>query len=201
MRLWRKLLGECLMSAPIRTPGDREQHTVVTSRDVVARRVPTGEQITIPEGSFVNLRQALGGTFTVTYQGNMVRIDGTDADAIAQQPLQLDFAPPEADGQVRQADLDMVLGTIFDPEIPVSILELGLVYGCDVIQRDGKNIVQVRMTLTAPTCGMGPVLVGEVEYRLRKVPNVDAVEVALVFDPPWSREMISEAAQLELGLF
>src|SRR5690606_17455440 len=98
-------------------------------------------------------------------------------------------------------DLDKVLDTIFDPEIPISILELGLVYGCDVIRRDDQNVVQVRMTLTAPTCGMGPVLVSDVEYRLRRVPNVDKVEVALVFDPPWSRDMISEAAQVELGLF
>ncbi|KAF0808668.1 metal-sulfur cluster biosynthetic protein [Alcanivorax sp. S71-1-4] len=189
------------MSAPITTPGDREQRTVVTSRDVAARRVPSGEAITIPKNSFVNLRQALGGTFTVTYNGNMARIDGTDADAIAQQPLKLEFDPPEADGRVRQSDLDKTLDTIFDPEIPISILELGLVYGCDVIRRDNQNVVQVRMTLTAPTCGMGPVLVSDVEYRLRRVPNVDKVEVALVFDPPWSRDMISEAAQVELGLF
>ena len=102
---------------------------------------------------------------------------------------------------MRDDDLNTVLETIFDPEIPVSIMALGLVYGCDVIQRDGQNVVQVRMTLTAPNCGMGPVLVGDVEDRLGKVPNVDKVEVALVFDPPWSREMISEEAQLELGMF
>jgi probable FeS assembly SUF system protein SufT len=93
------------------------------------------------------------------------------------------------------------LHTIFDPEIPVNIVELGLVYGCDVIRRDNRNVVQVRMTLTAPTCGMGPVLIGDVEYRLGRVPNVDLVEVELVFDPPWSRDMMTEEAQLELGLF
>ena len=83
----------------------------------------------------------------------------------------------------------------------MNILDLGLVYGCDVIRREDKNVVQVRMTLTAPNCGMGPVLVGDVEDRLAKVPNVDEVEVALLFDPPWSRDMMTEEAQLELGLF
>ncbi|WP_111655829.1 putative Fe-S cluster assembly protein SufT [Isoalcanivorax indicus] len=179
----------------------QEQRTVVVNRDVAARRVPAGTPVTIPKNSFVNLRQALGGTFTVTWNGNMLRIDGTDADAIGQQPLELTFEPAETDGSVRMSDVERTLDTIFDPEIPVSIQSLGLVYGVDVIQRDGKNIVQVRMTLTAPTCGMGPVLVSDVEYRLARVPNVDAVEVALVFDPPWSRDMISEEAQVELGIF
>jgi len=183
-----------------------EQRTVVVNRDVPARLVPDGTRITIHKNSFVNLRQALGGTYTVTLNGNMARIDGTDADAIGQAPLELDFDPPAEDGSVRQADLDTALGTIFDPEIPVNILDLGLVYGCDVIRRtddngDALNVVQVRMTLTAPNCGMGPVLVGDVEDRLAKVPNVDEVEVALLFDPPWSRDMMTEEAQLELGLF
>ena len=178
-----------------------DQRTVVVQRDVPARKVPDGTRITIPKNSFVNLRQALGGTYTVTINGNVARIDGTDADAIGQEPLELDFAPANGDGSVRDDDLNTVLETIFDPEIPVSIMAPGLVYGCDVIQRYGQNVVQVRMTLTAPNCGMGPVLVGDVEDRLAKVPNVDLVEVALLFDPPWSRDMMTEEAQLELGLF
>lgn len=187
-------------------PSSSEQRTVVVSRDVPARLVPDGTRITIHKNSFVNLRQALGGTYTVTLNGNMARIDGTDADAIGQTPLALDFDPPAADGQVRDDDLWKTLGTIFDPEIPVNIVDLGLVYGCDVIHRDNdagekENVVQVRMTLTAPNCGMGPVLVGDVEDRLAKIPNVDKVEVALLFDPPWSRDMMTEEALLELGLF
>lgn len=178
-----------------------EQRTVVTSRDVPARLVPAGTRITIPKNSFVNLRQALGGTYTVTINGNMARIDGTDADAIGQQPLQLTFEPANADGSVREGDLWDTLKTIFDPEIPVNIVDLGLVYGCTLDEQNGQRVAQVRMTLTAPNCGMGPVLVGDVEDRLAKVPNVDAVAVELVFDPPWSRDMISEEAQLELGLF
>ena len=178
-----------------------EQRTVVTSRDVPARLVPAGTHIMIPKNSFVNLRQALGGTFTVTLNGNMARIDGTDADAIGQQPLELSFMPGETDGRARVDDVWAALKTIYDPEIPVNIVDLGLVYGCDIIRRDEKNVVQIRMTLTAPNCGMGPVLVGDVEYRCALVPNVDAVEVALLFDPPWSRDMMSEEAQLELGMF
>ena len=178
-----------------------EQRTVVTSRDVPARLVPAGTRITIPKNSFVNLRQALGGTYTVTLNGNMARIDGTDADAIGQEPLQLSFATANADGSVREDDLWDTLKTIFDPEIPVNIVDLGLVYGCELDAVDGVNTARVRMTLTAPNCGMGPVLVGDVEDRLAKVPNVDKVAVELVFEPPWSRDMISEEAQLELGLF
>ena len=178
-----------------------EQRTVVVNRDVPARLVPDGTRITINKNSFVNLRQALGGTYTVTVNGNMARIDGTDADAIGQTPLELHFEPPSEDGSVRDDELWKTLATIYDPEIPVNIVDLGLVYGCDVIRRDENNVVQVRMTLTAPNCGMGPVLVGDVEDRLAKVPNVDAVEVALIFDPPWSRDMMTEEAQLELGLF
>lgn len=179
----------------------KEQRTVVTSRDVHARLVPAGTHITIPKNSFVNLRQALGGSYTVTINGNMARIDGTDADALGMQPLELTFPPPEPDGSVRMDDVWNALRTVYDPEIPVNIVELGLVYDCALVRRDDLNVVQIRMTLTAPNCGMGPVLVGDVEIRVGKVPNVDRVEVALVFDPPWSRDMMSEAAQLELGLF
>ena len=183
-----------------------DQHTVVVNRDVPARLVPDGTRITIHKDTFVNLRQALGGTYTVTINGNMARIDGTDADAIGQTPLELNFDAPSDDGSVREDDLWNTLATIYDPEIPVNIVDLGLVYGCDLIQRtldsgETQRVVQVRMTLTAPNCGMGPVLVGDVEDRLAKVPNVDKVEVALVFDPPWSRDMMTEEAQLELGLF
>lgn len=178
-----------------------EQRTIVTSREVIARLVPSGTQVKIPEGSFVNLRQALGGSYTVTVNGNMVRIDGTDADAIGQEPLDLHFHEAAADGSINQDDIWSTLATVFDPEIPVNIVALGLVYACDVINRDGQQVVQVRMTLTAPTCGMGSVLTGDVEDRVSKIPNVDKVEVELVFDPPWTYDNLTEEAQIELGLF
>lgn len=185
----------------VRPMGGKEQRTVVLERDVITRQVPNGNLVTLPANSFVNLSQALGGTYTVTYQGNMYRIDGTDADAIGQEPLDFHFDAPAADGSVRADDIEQALDSVYDPEIPVSVLSLGLVYSRDVIQRDGQNIVQIKMTLTAPTCGMGPVLVGDVETRVSLVPNVDKVEVELVFDPPWDRDMMSDEALLELGLF
>ncbi len=181
--------------------GGREQRTVATTRDVVSRQVPDGNLVTLPANTFVNITQALGGTYTVTYRGNMYRVDGSDADALGQTPLDFHFDPPEADGSVREEDVERALDSVYDPEIPVSVLSLGLVYECDILQRDGKNVVRIRMTLTAPTCGMGPVLVGDVKTRVALVPNVDEVDVDLVFDPPWSRDMMSEEALLELGLF
>ncbi len=177
-----------------------EQQTIVTTRDIIARLVPSGTKVNVPKGSFVNLRQALGGSYTVTINGNMVRIDGTDADAIGQETLDFHFDPPKEDGTVRMDEVWEVLHTIFDPEIPVNVVSLGLVYACDCIKRDGENVIQIRMTLTAPTCGMGEVITGDIEDRVVKVPNVDKVEVEIVFDPPWTYDSMDEEAQIELGL-
>lgn len=173
-----------------------EQRTVVTTRDCPARLVPVGTPITIPANSFVTLRQALGGTFTVTVKGNMARVDGTDADALGlTADLDFSFAPPDGNG-VREDDVWKALRTIYDPEIPVNIVDLHLVRGV----RINGQCVEIHMTLTAPTCGMGPVLVGDVEYRVGKVPNVQAVKVQLEFDPPWDRSDLSDEVKLELGL-
>lgn len=175
-----------------------QQSMVVTQRECPARRVPSGEPVTIPVGQFLRVNQALGGNYTVTWQGNMLRIDGTDADAIGYQADSLEF-DDTGDGEVHESQVWQALDTIYDPEIPTSVVSLGLVYGVDVDQE--KKVVTVRMTLTAPTCGMGPVLVSDVKYRVGKVPNVVSVIVDLVFDPPWSKDMMSDEAQLEAGLF
>lgn len=175
-----------------------QQQMVVTRRACPARRVPQGASVTIPEGEFVTIRQSLGGNYTVTWQGNMLRIDGLDADALGCEPAAFDFTD-DGSGQINEDQIWAALATIFDPEIPVNLVELGLIYGVDIDQAEGR--VTVRMTLTAPGCGMGPVLVGDVEYRLARVPNVRQVAVELVFDPPWHRDMMSEEAQLETGLF
>lgn len=174
------------------------QKMVVTNRACPARRVPSGEPTSIPEGQFITINQSLGGNYTVTWQGNMLRIDGTDAEAIGQEPEVLDFED-DGSGKVNEEQVWQALDSIYDPEIPISLVSLGLIYKVSVDQ--AAKSASIDMTLTAPGCGMGPVLVGDVKYRVAKVPNVDTVKVDLVFDPPWSREMMSEEAQLEAGLF
>jgi probable FeS assembly SUF system protein SufT len=176
----------------------QERTLVTTRRECPGRLVPVGDPITIPADTFVTLTQALGGNYTVVYNGNMVRVDGTDADALGFEPTRLDFPEP-VDGRIDEAQVWAALHTIYDPEIPVDLVNLGLIYGVEVDQASGR--VAIRMTLTAPGCGMGPVLVGDVEYRVAQVPNVRDVDVELVFDPPWQREMMSEEAQLETGMF
>ena len=173
-----------------------ERTVIPLRRDADARMVPTGEPLTLPEGAFVTVTQSLGGAYTVVYGGNMARIDGEDADALGFEPHVLDLPAP-ADGEVSENQVREALRTVYDPEIPVNIVDLGLVYACDV--RDGA--VDIDLTLTAPGCGMGPVLVQDVERRVGKVPFVTGVNVNLVFDPPWERGMMTEEAQLELGLY
>lgn len=175
-----------------------QQNMVVTQRDCPVRRVPSGEATTIPSGQFLRVNQTLGGNFTVTWQGNMYRIDGTDADAIGYEPEQLSFTD-KGDGKIHAEQIWQALDSIYDPEIPISIVSLGLIYKVDIDRDQGR--VDIDMTLTAPACGMGPVLVGDVKYRVGKVPNVKQVKVELVFDPPWSKDMMTEEAQLEAGLF
>ena len=175
-----------------------ERRVVVTQRDCPARLVPVGTLITIPKDTFVTITQSLGGNYTVTHNGNMARVDGTDADALGFERQELNFPPASDDSIVEQQVWD-ALETIYDPEIPVNLVDLGLIYQVEIDQASKR--VAINMTLTAPGCGMGPVLVGDVEYRVGKVPNVASVQVELVFDPPWSRDRMSEEAQLETGMF
>lgn len=175
-----------------------QQSMVVTNRDCPGRIVPVGTPITIPNNTFITVTQALGGNYTVVYQGNMVRIDGTDADAIGMPKYSLEF-PASDSTQIEMDNVWRALESVFDPEIPVNLRSLGLIY--DVRIDQAQALVQIDMTLTAPGCGMGPVLVEDVKYRVALVPHVEKVEVELVFDPPWSRDMMSEEAQLETGMF
>ncbi|MCW8107317.1 putative Fe-S cluster assembly protein SufT [Alteromonas ponticola] len=174
------------------------QKMVTTERECTARLVPAGNIVKIPAGEFVNITQDLGGNYTVTWRGNMYRIDGTDADAIGRRPQVLNFTAKD-DNTIDEQQVWEALETIFDPEIPINLVSLGLIYNVAIEQ--STHTVNIDMTLTAPGCGMGPVLVGDVEYRVGMVPNVENVKVELVFDPPWSRDMMSEEAQLEAGLF
>lgn len=175
-----------------------QQKMVVTESDCKARLVPVGTSAIIPKGEFVTITQDLGGNYTVTWRGNMYRIDGTDANAIGRKSIVLSFESPSNDN----IDIEQVweaLRTVYDPEIPIDLVSLGLIYQVNIDQ--DNHSVNIDMTLTAPACGMGPVLVGDVEYRVGMVPNVQSVKVNLVFDPPWNRDMMSEEAQLEAGVF
>jgi len=173
-----------------------ERRVIPVQRAVTARLVPTGTELTIPQGVFVTLTQALGGTYTIVHNGNMARIESEDADALGFEPEILTFETPD-DGEISEEQVWQALRSVHDPEIPVNIVDLGLIYEVDVTD----NHVDIKMTLTAPGCGMGPVLVEDVKRRLQRVPLVADTNVTLVFDPPWTRDMMSEEAQLDLGLF
>jgi probable FeS assembly SUF system protein SufT len=173
-----------------------KKQIIVVSKDCPALLVPDGIPITIKKDTFVTLTQSLGGAYTVLVNGNMARIDGTDADALGFEPIVLEFEDP-VDETVSESNVWKAISAVYDPEMPDSIVDLGLIYDCKI---EG-NVVVISMTLTAPACGMGPVLVEDVKYKVGLVPNVESVKVNLVLDPPWSREMMTEEAQLEMGLF
>jgi probable FeS assembly SUF system protein SufT len=179
----------------------RTSEPVKFERDCSAVMVLQGEVVNLPAGTTGYITQALGGSFTVFVDGNLFRIAGEDADALGKDPpapLQLG---DEADDEAVEALVWKQLRTCFDPEIPVDIVELGLVYGVEVVrQADGTRRVDVRMTLTAPGCGMGEILVDDVRTKLERVPTVAEADVELVFDPPWNQTMMSDAARLETGM-
>lgn len=170
------------------------------TRDCAATTIPYGERVVIAEGSEVQIVQQLGDSITVrTRDFSLVRINGHDADALGlDRPA---GTAPTADGPFHLDQVTAALQGIYDPEIPISIVELGLVYRCEEVERpDGARRIEIDMTMTAPGCGMGEVLRADVIAALEALPGVDEVEVALVWDPPWTLQHISEAARLQLGL-
>ena len=176
---------------------------VTFSRSAEAIMIPSGEKVLVPVGAQATITQSLGGTYTViTDRGLMVRISGREVEAIGKTPQDVatvtpeDITPEKLEGMVWDA-----LKTCYDPEIPVNIVDLGLVYDCDLGRdADGERTVAIRMTLTAPGCGMGPVLAGDVRSKIMALPGVKDAEVEVVFDPVWDRSMMSEAARLQLGM-
>ena len=176
------------------------QKEVTTTREVEAREIPSGTKLMIPEGTPLAITQSLGGSYTVmTPYGSMARIDGKDADAIGQEAT---ASPEEASAGKTTEELAWEqLKMCYDPEIPVNIVDLGLVYQCEVtpLPDEGKK-VEVRFTLTAPGCGMGDVLREDIRGRLLSLPAVKEADVQVLFDPPWNMSMMSEAAKLQLGL-
>ncbi|QSX79805.1 putative Fe-S cluster assembly protein SufT [Agrilutibacter solisilvae] len=181
----------------------RSSEPVRFERDCDVVLVPQGEKVTLPAGSVGYITQALGGSWTVFVEGNLFRIAGADADAIGKEappPLEL---PEGADDEAVEQMVWRQLRTCFDPEIPINVVDLGLVYEARVEahpEHPGQRIVQVRMTLTAPACGMGDILVADVTDKIEMIPTVAEADVELVFDPPWNRSMMSEVARLETGM-
>ena len=178
----------------------RMQKEVRTAREIEAKEIPSGMRITIPEGTSLTLTQSLGGSFTVvTPYGYMARIEGKDADAIGEEPVTLD-AEAAAGKSAEDLCWDQ-LRTCYDPEIPVNIVDLGLVYKCELTDRtEGGKKAEVRFTLTAPGCGMGDVLRDDIRGKLLSVPGVEEADVQVLFDPPWNMSMMSDAAKLQLGM-
>ena len=173
-------------------------------RDCAATRIPSGEAITLTKDTRVFITQALGGSYTVATDQGLARIADEDADALGLEPTaKTAEAPASADagGPVDEKAVWDQLRTCYDPEIPVNIVDLGLVYDCVITPRESSGArVDIKMTLTAPGCGMGPTIAAEAKSKVLGVPGVGDAEVELVWDPPWNQAMISEAGKMKLGL-
>jgi probable FeS assembly SUF system protein SufT len=179
---------------------------IILSRDVEAVQIPSGFAMILEEGTEVRVTQSLGGTYSVMTPQGLARIAGRDADALGLDADAAAAPPPEkpAGGaspeEVEKAVWEQ-LRTCYDPEIPVNIVDLGLVYSCAVTPvSDGGNRVTVKFTLTAPGCGMGDWLRQDIQMKVENLPGVGESEIEVVFDPPWNQGMMSEAAKLELGM-
>ena len=180
-----------------------ENTTKTLLRDCAATRIPSGEAITLPKDSPVFITQALGGSYTVSTNQGLARIADADAAALGLEPsapqpalTATDLGAPVEDKAVWDQ-----LRSCYDPEIPVNIVDLGLVYDCIITPRPGQGaMVDVKMTLTAPGCGMGPTIAAEAKSKVLSVPGVGEADVQLVWDPPWNQAMISEAGKMKLGL-
>lgn len=187
--------------------GDRygETESRVLSRECDVVSVPWGRHETLPEGSYALITQRLGSSITVMSGGNLYRIAERDADALGLEPQLASVESMHAEGEITAESVEQAawktLGTCYDPEIPIDIVNLGLVYACTAEPlEDGSFRLMVSMTLTAPGCGMGTMIADEASDKLMMLPGVSDAIVDLVWDPPWCREMMSEAARLEMGL-
>ena len=178
-----------------------DNEPVILQRDVEAIMVPAGIPVTLRTGKTGFITQALGGSFTVYVEGNLFRIPGKDADALGKEVAVGPELPPDAtDEDVKQLVWDQ-MRSCYDPEIPINIVELGLVYTCDINHTpEGERIADIKMTLTAPGCGMGDILVEDVRTKLELIQTIAEADVELVFDPPWNHSMMSEAARLQTGM-
>ncbi len=178
-----------------------EREIIILNRDCIAYMVPSGARIMLHDGTEVTVQQALGGSYTVNVYGNLARIEGEEVAALGKEPF--DVLANIKEGATLDEKIEVVLKQVFDPEIPVNIVDLGLIYTVDTRDLGGSQqfAVDITMTLTAPGCGMGPVIAEDVKRLLLQVEEITEVNAEFVFDPPWDRSMMSEAAKLELGVF
>lgn len=177
-----------------------DQRELTLTRDCDAIQIPSGNPIVLPIGTTVVVTQSLGGTYTVATQAGLARIDEKDVDALGIDPAAFQTEKKAVEGSLEEAVWDQ-LKTVFDPEIPVNVVDLGLIYDCLVDKNEaGQTNVKVKMTLTAPGCGMGPTIAADARQKVLLLDGVDEAEVDLVWDPPWNQSMISEAGRMKLGL-
>ncbi len=178
---------------------------VILTRDCDAAVIPVGTKVTLLKGEQAYITQALGGSYTIVVNGNLFRVDGKDSDAIGiakTEPAKPAMAKAPQTPEELEKETWNQLKTCYDPEIPVNVVDLGLIYDCHITPLAGSasNRIDVKMTLTAPGCGMGPVLKQDVENKLMCIEGVDEVNVELVWEPQWNQGMMTEAAKLQLGL-
>ena len=176
---------------------DIPKESIRLLRDVDAYMIPSGDEVKLLAGNLVRITQALGGNYTVIMNGNMVQITSANADALGIELSEKE--PTKMKGDLEQQIWDQ-LKTCYDPEIPVNIVELGLIYDLKINDLPAGKEVLIKMTLTAPGCGMGPVIADEVDRKVNGLEDVESVSVDLVWEPMWNRDMMSEEAQLELGM-
>lgn len=170
--------------------------TVTLRRDCAATAIPAGTKQVLPAGTSVRVTQAMGGSYTVSARGALYRIEANDADALG-VTVEAEKGAPATFSERMVWDQ---MKTVYDPEIPVNIVDLGLIYACEIGEAEGGGKkIDVQMSLTAPGCGMSDVLKADVEQKLRRLPEVKEVRVQVVFDPPWNPGRMSEAAKLQLG--
>ena len=176
---------------------------IKVSRDCDAILVPGGEKVVLVEGTHVRITQALGGDFTVYVNGNLLKISGKDSDAIGielEEESKNIASKVKSNKEITEQDAWDVMKTCYDPEIPVNIVDLGLIYDLKINHSEKDAKINVKMTLTAPGCGMGPVIAKDVEDKLMALPSVSYVLVELVWEPAWNQSMMTESAKLELGM-
>jgi len=176
-----------------------EDNRIRLIRDVEANMVPSGDKVTLVAGNLVQITQSLGGNYTIVINGNMAQISAKNADALG-----IEVEMPDSDSISSEFSEQLIwdqLKTCYDPEIPVNIVELGLIYDLNIEDGEKGKKIDIKMTLTAPGCGMGPVISDEVDRKINALEDVENVNVELVWEPQWNQGMMSEAAQLELGMF